>query len=118
MSIRVIYDGECPFCRSYVQMARLREAAGPVELIDARGAPELVAAYHARGMDIDQGMIVELDGQTYYGGEAVWAINRLLSTHPVLRRLGGRRFLKFIYPALRGTRNLALRMMGRRPIRG
>lgn len=32
----VIYDGECPFCRSYVSLMALRDRVGQVDLVDAR----------------------------------------------------------------------------------
>lgn len=115
--VKIIYDGECPFCRSYVAFARLKEAVGPVELIDAREASVLVEDYASRGYPIDDGMIVDTGDAVYWGGDAVWAINALTSPNPVLKMLGGRRFLKRIYPALRFGRNSALRVLGKTPIR-
>ena len=42
MHARLIYDGACIFCDAYVRLLALREAVGPVELIDARsGDPRL-----------------------------------------------------------------------------
>jgi predicted DCC family thiol-disulfide oxidoreductase YuxK len=115
-AMRVLYDGECPFCANYVAMARLRERVGEVELIDARTRPDLVAAHKEAGRPIDEGMIVETPDAVYFGGDAVWAINALLSTNPVLNALSGRAMLKFVYPALRFGRNTVLRIMGRKPI--
>lgn len=115
-SVRVLYDGECPFCANYVAMARLRERVGEVELIDARERPDLVAAHKDAGRPIDEGMIVETPDAVYFGGDAVWAINALLSKNPILNAVSGRAMLKFVYPALRFGRNTALRIMGRKPI--
>lgn len=39
--VEVVYDGECPFCASYVALLRLRERVGEVRLIDARRANRL-----------------------------------------------------------------------------
>jgi predicted DCC family thiol-disulfide oxidoreductase YuxK len=86
--IRVLYDGECPFCANYVALARLRERLGEVELIDARERSDLVEAHAAAGRPIDDGMIVETPDAVYFGGDAVWAINTLLSTNTVLRAMG------------------------------
>jgi len=116
--MHVYYDGECPFCSSYVKLARLRRAVGGVELIDARTRPEAVQRFAELGYDIDDGMVVELDGRIYYGWEAVWAMNALAATAPVLRHFTSRRLLNAIYPFLRGCRNLVLRVLGKRPIRG
>ena len=114
---RVIYDGECPFCARYVDMAKLRRKVGTVELIDARTRPDLVQAYAEKGYDLDEGMVVEHGGEVYFGGDAVWVINALLSENWFLRRLSARSVTRFAYPALRGGRNLALRLLGRRKIR-
>lgn len=114
--IRVLYDGECPFCASYVRMARLRQSA-EVQLLNARDRPDLVADYAARGFSIDDGMIVDLDGRVYFGWEAVWAINTLASDNALLRRIGHRGLLKVAYPVLRSGRNLTLCLLGRKPIR-
>jgi len=38
----VVYDGECPFCSSYVLLYRLREQAKQVHLIDARSTHPMV----------------------------------------------------------------------------
>lgn len=115
--MRVYYDGECPFCTGYVKLARLRRAVGGVELVDARQAPAEVARFADAGYDIDKGMIVELDGRIYFGWEAVWAMNALAAQTPILRHITNRRVLHAIYPVLRGARNLALRLMGRTPVR-
>ena len=52
----IVYDGDCPFCRNYIRLTRLKQAIGPVRLIDARaGGPE-VDFVQARGLDLDEGM--------------------------------------------------------------
>lgn len=116
-AMRVYYDGDCPFCTSYVKLARLRRAVGGVELINAREATDEIAQFAADGYDIDKGMIVVLDGKTYFGWEAVWAMNALAARSAVLRRVTNRQIIRAIYPFLRACRNLTLRAMGRKPIR-
>ncbi len=116
-SIRILYDGECPFCAAYVSMARLRSLSGAVDLIDARERPDLVSEYAARGMDIDAGMIADLDGTAYFGGEAMWAINALVSRNPLMRLASNRAVLVWIYPALRAVRNATVRLLGHSAIR-
>ena len=113
---KILYDGECPFCKSYVDFARLRTALGSVDLIDAREHPALVASYLDQGYSIDDGMIVDTGDEIYFGGDAVFAINALLSSNPILNVFSGRSFLKWVYPALRFGRNSVIRLMGRQSI--
>ena len=114
--VRILYDGECPFCAGYVKMARLKSMSGTVELMDARSVPDLTAEHARAGRNIDQGMIVELDDKVYFGGEAMWAINTLLSENWLLKHLSARSILVFVYPAMRAGRNLVLRIRGHEAI--
>ena len=43
-TLRIIYDGDCPFCRSYVALLRLRERYD-VQLVDARKERAAAAEY-------------------------------------------------------------------------
>ena len=115
-ALTILYDGDCPFCTSYVAFARLKTQFQTVALLDARDHPGLVDHYAKLGYDIDEGMIVESDGQIYFGSDAMWAINTLISPNPVLKLIGGRTFLKWIYPVLRLGRNTTLRLLGRKPL--
>jgi predicted DCC family thiol-disulfide oxidoreductase YuxK len=114
----VIYDGDCPFCSAYVRMARLREAVGPVRLVDAReGGPE-VAAARAAGYDLDAGMLLDYAGRRYHGADCVHMLALLSSRSGAMNRLAAAAFrdpraARLLYPALRAGRNLALRLLGR-----
>jgi predicted DCC family thiol-disulfide oxidoreductase YuxK len=118
----VVYDGECPFCAAYVRMTRLRDSAGPVTLVDARTADHpVLARIRERGLDLDRGMVVELDGQLHHGDAAMTAL-ALLTTpsgafnravRAVFRRPG---LARVVYPPMVAGRNLTLRLLGRRPI--
>ena len=112
--ITVIYDGDCPFCSDYTRLLRLREAVGPVRLIDARGDAPLAIAARARGIDFDASMLVIWQGRDYQGGDAVHLLSRLAGEGgPLLPRFvhwltqtpkRARRF----YPWLRAGRNFGL----------
>jgi predicted DCC family thiol-disulfide oxidoreductase YuxK len=120
-AITIVYDGECPFCDNYVKLLRLRDAAGPVRLVDARSDDPLVKRLVAAGYDLDEGMAL-VEGETVWHGED--CINRiaLMSTPSgVFNRLNAAVFRsprasKALYPVLRGGRNLALKVLGRRKI--
>ena len=117
----LIYDGDCPFCSRYAKYLRLQRAVGPLTLIDARAGGSAVEQALARGFDLNEGMLLILNG-TYYHGDAClnrlalmssrtdWfnRLNYVLFRSPVLSKLG--------YPLLRSGRNLVLRLLGRRPL--
>ncbi len=107
--LRIVYDGACPFCASYVSLMRLRESYA-VRLIDARAEPGPAAAY---GLDLNAGMIVDLDGKIYHGARAVALLSRL-SRGPGL--LSSDRVAAAVYPWMRRGRALALRLLGRQPL--
>jgi predicted DCC family thiol-disulfide oxidoreductase YuxK len=117
MSATVYYDGECPFCRSYVEYARLKERFGDVSLVDARTAPEKAAEFLAKGLDIDEGFIVEADGHLYHGAEAMRLIHAELAPKSTgLSRLADDGMLQRLYPVLVAGRNLTLKALGRKKI--
>jgi len=120
-SLRIIYDGECPVCSAYVRLVRLGKAAGSVAITDARQSPEVVKSLRARGIDVNDTMVVEYGGETYTGPRAVELLSLLSSKSGVLNRLlarllRDRRRANLIYPWLRRGRNLLLRLLGRKPI--
>ena len=117
----VVYDGECPFCSSYVTLYRIRQQTDHVHLIDARSDHPLVADIRRKGYDLDVGMVVKFEGRLYHGAAAmnVLAIlgsgnglfnrlNRALFRHPRLSRV--------LYPWLVRGRLLVLRLLGRKTI--
>ena len=117
----LLYDGDCPFCSSYVSFVRLRDAVGPITLADARTHPALVAESRALGYDIDVGMVLKLDGRYYFGGDCIHALSLLTTPSGVFNRLNralfkSRRVARIAYPLLRAGRNLALAVLGRRRI--
>ena len=120
-SIEIIYDGECPFCRSYVTYCRLREAFGEVTLTDAREAPERIAHYRARGMEINKGMIVLHEGKVHHGRGAMDVLARLTRPAGIFQRLM-RVLLRWpplgtlVYGALRLGRDATLFVLRRKKI--
>ncbi len=35
-ALSILYDGQCPFCRRYTDLLRLRQSVGEVRLVDLR----------------------------------------------------------------------------------
>ncbi|WP_172293021.1 DCC1-like thiol-disulfide oxidoreductase family protein [Pseudoruegeria sp. HB172150] len=119
--ITIVYDGDCPFCSNYVTMARLRAAAGPVRLIDAREGGEEARWLQYQGYDLNEGMAMIEDGEVHHGADCLTRMALLSTESDWFNRLNARIFRspglsRALYPVLRGGRNLTLRLMRRRPI--
>jgi predicted DCC family thiol-disulfide oxidoreductase YuxK len=120
----IVYDGECPLCSAYVRMLRLRRAAGPVTLVDARDAGHpLVSRVRAEGLDLDRGMVVALGGRLHHGDAALTALALLTTPVGLFNRLTAWVFrsptrARVLYPPMVAGRNLVLRLLGRRKIGG
>ena len=70
---------------------------------------------------MDQGMVVKIDKQTYYGVEAVRALAQISSRSGMFNRLNYWLFrskwtAKMIYPILKVCRNLLLKILGKTKI--
>lgn len=117
MKVRVVYDGDCPFCSDYAAYQRLREA-GEIELVDARRSRESLAAMGISGADLEDGMVVFVDGRRYDGADAMHALARI--TRPP-RRLwvralaaitSARPVARVLYPVLKLGRRVVLALLG------
>ncbi|MFO1070638.1 MAG: DCC1-like thiol-disulfide oxidoreductase family protein [Geminicoccaceae bacterium] len=111
----LVYDGECPFCRRYAALVRLRQSVGEVRLVDARAGGPLVREVEAAGLDLDEGMVLKVGGRLYHGADCIHAIALLASPSGPFNRLNAAifrssRLAALLYPLLRAGRNAALRL--------
>jgi len=114
----IVYDGECPFCSRYVAMVRLRDSLGRVELVDARKGGPLVDEVLAAGLDLNEGMVLKLDGRFYHGDACIHMLALLSTPSTRFNRLNAAVFRsptasRLLYPVLRARRNAVLRLLGR-----
>lgn len=121
MTAKIYYDGECPFCTSYVGLVHLREAVGKVDLINLREHVAIREELTQEGYDLDQGMVVDVDGKRVGGAEATHLLATLSTSSGWFNRLNRAIFSvrwlsAFIYPILRSGRWFTLFLMGRRTI--
>jgi predicted DCC family thiol-disulfide oxidoreductase YuxK len=118
MKVSILYDGECPVCRNYVRMMRLRESFGDVALADARERPDLVALYRAQGMEVNDGIVLDIDGTLHYGADAMSALAAISSSSRTFNRLNAALFssprvARALYPGLALGRRALLKLLGR-----
>jgi predicted DCC family thiol-disulfide oxidoreductase YuxK len=117
----IVYDGQCPFCSRYVQLVRLRDSLGGVELIDARKGGPVVDEVRSAGADLDDGMVLKMDGRLYHGEDCVHMLALLSTPSGLFNRANAAIFRsrsasKLLYPMLRAGRNATLRLLGRSKI--
>ncbi|TIL36059.1 MAG: DUF393 domain-containing protein, partial [Mesorhizobium sp.] len=113
----IVYDGDCIFCQNYVRFARLRDAVGPVELLDARSGDPRVVGFQRQGFDLNEGMLFVFEDRVYHGEEAINLLAILSSSSTLFgwlnrRILSNRTAARLIYPALKLGRRATLRLRG------
>ena len=116
-AVSIVYDGDCPFCRSYVTLMKLRTAFGKVELIDARAGGEMVLRLTQQGYDLNQGMAVIYAGQVYHGKDVVIIISAMTGKlswagELLAAVLRNKRRAAMIYPVMKLGRKITLKILG------
>lgn len=119
--IILVYDKECPACDNYCRLVRIREDLGELVLLDAREPGPIMDEITALGWDIDQGMVLKLEQQLYYGSDAIHMLSLLSTRSGVFNRLNywlfkSKRLSHLLYPVLRSLRNLLLKLLGKTKI--
>jgi predicted DCC family thiol-disulfide oxidoreductase YuxK len=114
----VVYDGQCPFCSRYVSLLRLRDTLGQVQVVDARQGGPIVDDVLAAGLNLDEGMVLKIDGRFYHGDECIHRLALLGSSSTLFNQLNravfhSPRLSRLLYPFLRSGRNGVLRLLGR-----
>ncbi|HIG07556.1 MAG: DCC1-like thiol-disulfide oxidoreductase family protein [Methylococcales bacterium] len=112
----LVYDKQCPACNYYCQLIRINETVGELTLIDARDNNPIMEKITAQGLDIDQGMVLVIEGKLYYGSEAIQALALLSSRSGLFNRLNYQIFkypavAKKLYPLLRMSRSILLKIL-------
>src|SRR6187200_1169574 len=113
----LVYDDECPVCRTYCKYVRIRDTVGRLHLVDARQPGELMDEITAAGLDIDQGMVLKFKQVKYYGADAIHMLTLLSTRVGWLNRLcfaffGSRWGARVFYPVGKAFRNVVLKVLG------
>ena len=120
----LVYDGECPACRNYARFLDARRAAGgDFVLVNARDGGVIVDEIRNLGYNLDDGMVLKMNGRHYFGADALSAlasvsaprgafgiVHRALFASPRAARIG--------YPLLKAGRRALLKILGKKGIGG
>jgi len=114
--ILIVYDKQCPACDYYCSLVRIQKSVGTLKLVDAREASPVMDEITEMGLDIDQGMVLKVDGQIYYGPDAIHAISLLGTRSGFFNRVNfwvfrSKRMSKILYPIFKACRNLLLKVL-------
>lgn len=120
-TLYLIYDDECPLCRSSAHALNIKKAVGNLVLINAREFHPLVDSAYERGFDPDLGIVVIYHDQYYFGTDAVHFLALLNSSNGTLNRMTAvlfrnRWLAKILYPVVKSIRRLLLKIKGVGPV--
>ena len=119
--ILLVYDRECPACNAYCQVVKIRESVGNLRIVDARENSEVLNEITAKGLDIDQGVVLKMGDQLYYGSDAIHTLALIGSRSGILNRINywvfrSKTMSSILYPFLRFLRNFLLKILGKSKI--
>jgi predicted DCC family thiol-disulfide oxidoreductase YuxK len=114
--ILLVYDRECPACNAYCQIVRIKQSVGDLRIVDARENSEVMNEITAQGLDIDQGMVLKMGEQLYYGADAIHMLALIGSRSGIFNRFNhwmfkSKTISNIIYPLLKLCRNLLLKIL-------
>ncbi len=116
--IYLVYDKQCPACDNYCQVVRIRESVGNLKIVNARDDTALMQEITAAGLDIDDGMVLKMGEQLYYGSDAIHALALISSRSGTFNRINywlfkSRPVAHVLYPLLAAGRGLLLKLLRR-----
>ncbi len=114
-NIYLVYDHQCSVCHTYCRRVHIRKSEGELRLVNARLASPVMEEVTASGLDIDQGLVLKIDSNLYYGSDAIHELSLMSDaadpfnwvTHWAFH---SRRLAHIIYPILRSAHNLLLKI--------
>ena len=114
--ILLIYDKECPACDNYCQVVRIKNDVGDLRIVDARLDSDVLKEITSEGLDIDQGMVLKMGGELYYGSDAIHTLALISSRAGLFNKFNywifkSKTISKVLYPVLKFSRNVLLKLL-------
>ncbi len=116
--IQLVNDKQSPLCDYYCRKIDVSDSAGRLVRVDAHEESEIMTEITARGLDIDEGMVLKIGDNLYHGSDAIHELALLSSKTGFFNRIAFAAFAwrpmaRLLYPMMKSCRNLLLRMLGR-----
>lgn len=113
--ILLVYDKQCPACRYYSTILKIKRSYGEFELVNAREHSDIMNAITNKGFDIDQGMVLIMNEKYFYGADALHMLAILSSRSTIMNSINHWAFkskllARLLYPLLRFFRNVLLKI--------
>jgi len=108
-----IYDGECPFCKNFAMLSKLRSGIKNLKILDGRNHLDVLYNLTDRGFSLENGAIVISDNKIYHGSSAiVFLVSRMKyneNNFTILSQIMSNHWRsRIIYPLLLIARRIAL----------
>lgn len=113
----LLYDGACPLCAQFGELARARELLPGLEIVSLR-EPHVAKHFSLPPeLRLDAGIILLLpSGAILTGADALLALRTGYAERSVIMRIVPPWLLRCIYPLLLRARRVALALKGTSPI--
>lgn len=113
----LVFDGGCPFCRSFAELSERQGGISGLEIRDGRAETALRRDLNQRGFRLRDGAVVITGGRTLHGAEAIsWLCRRMQPRDGRLlgltALLGDDSRSRRLYPLLLLARRVALGLRG------
>ena len=117
MTLVLVYDGGCPFCRHFALRSELVGGVPGLQIRDGRADTALRMELKARGFNLARGAVLLECDQAWYGAEAIAELcTRLQPSDPLLALLrqlfAAPPHARRLYPLLLWARRMALQWKG------
>jgi len=113
MQIKLYYDKECPFCKKYAQILKLKQNH-EVNILNARENQKDILFFKEKGFDINEGFIIFIEEkEILQGSEAVIFLDKL--SEKKLFLVDTWLFKKIAYPIIKLVRKAILLILGKNP---
>jgi predicted DCC family thiol-disulfide oxidoreductase YuxK len=117
MTLTLVYDGGCLFCRSFALRSELLGGLPDMKIVDGRADETLRRGLETQGLRLADGAVLLEDNKTWHGSAAIAELcRRMQPSDPLLTLMcdlfGDRNRAGALYPGLLLARRVALGLRG------